>query len=147
MAVAKKTSKSIPVDSETAEQKEERIHQNAVMETLGDDRVVDDNTFRRSVQARKERAYQDEHANGDSKQHSDSATGALRLEGFPSVAKDDQYLIGTERAEMISDWILEAPALSDVPVTRSRKGKKPRAGTNNYNTAALENSMSDLHVE
>jgi len=45
----------------------------------------------------------------------------------PPVAKDEEYLIGTERASAIAAWILEAPATVDLSVLNgSAKGGRTR---------------------
>ena len=46
--------------SETEAQKRERIKQQAILDALGDERVVDEESFQRAVQARERRALQDE---------------------------------------------------------------------------------------
>jgi hypothetical protein len=198
----------------------ERIHKEAVIEALGDDRVVDDDTFKRAVEVRERRAWREMEAdglesvvpaaaaavNGDvSKEEvvknlSDSGIDiesgnqnqnttkpntqnghALSAEditvpatngnsGIPysssngvttsekpapstttpaeatttpavpiptkkvpakptptpaPVAKDEEYLIGTERASAIAAWVLEAPVTVDMSVLDG--GGRPRA--------------------
>jgi len=44
---------------ESSNQLRERIHKEAVIEALGDERVVDDDTFQRAVEARERRAWQE----------------------------------------------------------------------------------------
>lgn len=46
--------------NETAEQKKERIKQQAILDALGDERVVDEESFQRAVRARERRAIDDE---------------------------------------------------------------------------------------
>lgn len=61
--------------AESTDQKRDRIHKEAVMEALGDERVVDDETFHRAVQAREKRAWRDsieeatKEANGEANGH------------------------------------------------------------------------------
>ncbi|KAB8339201.1 hypothetical protein FH972_022135 [Carpinus fangiana] len=137
-------------DPETAKQKRDRIHKEAVMDALGDDRVVDDNTFQRAVEARERRAWRDEGNDHDTDDHlckeagrlaigtssssvpltsplSEEESGASGSSSVTSpstpVARDEEYLIGTERASLVARWVIEAP----TTVTSSGGGsKKPR---------------------
>ena len=161
---------------ETAEQRRDRIHKEAVMEALGDERVVDDESFQKAVKARERRALRESDPmsafeqgrgiNGDGAQAngtsngegtqtqrtsesthriaSRSASDKASADAGSPVAKDEEYLIGTERAECIAKWIMEAPA-NPVPVdgmgTKPRKKKKSAA-----KRAALSHQSSDLNT-
>jgi len=132
----------------------ERIRKEAVMEALGDERVVDDATFQRAVEAREKRALQDlqmdEKYGGNAGPEVDAArenratpaqqrkkdgkigigsgngNGTRAMPKKNGVAKDEEYLIGTERAESIAAWVLQAPVtvILEGGATRARKGKK-----------------------
>lgn len=239
-------------NGESTDQKRDRIHKEAVMDALGDERVVDDETFHRSVRAREKRAWRDSIEESTKTQlngmpngekappeqienlETDSKAGKAELPPPPNdpptlssqapitngtnlptkpppapagqtnvsmtngstmnappppaqpttkpppnldvakldttapspkvndksspasappsrhipfrhnkpIAKDEEYLIGTERAEAIARWIAEAPSSVDVGVVpgvgrRKKKGKgrkKPaRDGTEGAN--------------
>ena len=192
---------------ESIDQKKDRIHKEAVMDALGDERVVDDETFHRAVQAREMRAWRDsieeatqEHTNGTSNGHKaieanghdqapdapvaptdavdvavPNGTPGKQINGTDkaemstvsttespkpspksasspisltkresSVAKDEEYLIGTERAEAIALWIQQAPAPSAVD-TSSLPGKKRRTKTKKKTPAAGAGSNGTQH--
>jgi hypothetical protein len=199
----------------------ERIHKEAVIEALGDDRVVDDDTFKRAIEARERRAWREMEADGV--ESVGPAAGAAAVNGHASkeetvknlsdsgidiesgnqnqnttepntqnghassaevitvpatngnsgipvpssngvttsekpapstttpaeatttpavqiptkkvpakptptpapVAKDEEYLIGTERASAIAAWVLEAPVTVDMSVLDG--GGRPKA--------------------
>lgn len=127
--------------AETEEQKRERRKQEAILEALADERVVDEESFQRAVRARERRALEDEEGlsgplndriqgqgdasrtdhmvNGQSDGSSHQPTPAKRW------AQDDgkEYPISTERAEAIARWIREAP-LSMGGVKKKRPSKK-----------------------
>lgn len=156
----------------------EKIRKEAVMEALGDERVVDDATFQRAVEARERRALLDLEMDEKCKAGGNGVSGvaAAALDPAPAqtvkaespvdpatrkdekrsdekgtktakeknssmgkkhnnngVAKDEEYLIGTERAEGIARWIMQAPVVVEGGATRARKGRKktraPEGGT------------------
>lgn len=140
---------------ETSEECRERIHKHAVFETLGDERVCDDVTFQRAVEARERRAWDDIKAaeaqaavsigigvapqktlkgNGGVRAdeaavaHMDGAGILGRKDAHGRIAKDDEYHIGTERAELIARWVLEAPAVVEKTgvAGKRKKGGRPR---------------------
>ncbi|KAK0746727.1 hypothetical protein B0T18DRAFT_438612 [Schizothecium vesticola] len=55
----------MPGRRETARQREERIHQEAVLEALGDERVVDGDTLEQAIEVRKRRAVEGGGAGGE----------------------------------------------------------------------------------
>ena len=80
-----------------------------------------------------------------------SATHAVSRETHDTpVARDEEYLIGTERAITISRWILEAPRLAQVgaqdsgecPIAkkRSRKAKSQRR-------VSIENGIAGISLD
>ena len=166
--------KKKPAD-ESPEQQRDRIHKEAVMEALGDERVVDDESFQKAVTAREKRALRDidpsaspssastpsssltpvitggspqppktttgqpssstlepSTASGSSKPDAGEPFGRGRGINGPGspVAKDEEYLIGTERAECIARWVMEAPvnppALEGSATVKSKRKKKAR---------------------
>lgn len=174
-----KVEPSSPLGYETADQKRERIHKKAVMDALGDERVVDDDTFARAVSARERRAWRDEENEGsfpvspaststdsptivtsgdalfEPSSASTAATAATSMATTPVdmretkraelekkfgisrravVSKDEEYLIGTQRATDIARWVLEAPSSIDTSIAglparlkKRAKAKKPKA--------------------
>lgn len=121
---------------ETPEQKKERIKRQAIEGALGDDRVVDEETFRKSVRAREMMAAREEEElqrqeynrttstspppppprNADpvtSSSNGDAGTSAAPKGPTPkrwAQGEDGkEYPITTERAEAIVRWIMEAP--------------------------------------
>lgn len=138
---------------ESPEQQRDRIHKEAVMEALGDERVVDDESFQKAVKAREQRALREMEpssarngadngqVNGNtatSESQSSSPSAQNSAEPFGrgkgtsgpsgSIAKDEEYLIGTERAECIARWIMEAP-VNPTPIegvgSKTKKKRKP----------------------
>ena len=133
---------------ESSAAKKDKIHSTAVMEALGDERVVDDESFQRVVEMRKRWALQELNGGkskaegqscGDDKSNSeDSRKGpSVSKKGANgAVAKDDDYMIGTERAETIVRWILEAPAVIESTGKKSKKGKKRAKGPKSHHDGA-----------
>lgn len=126
-------------EAQSQEQKRDRIHKEAVMEALGDERVVDDDTFQRAVKAHEKRAWRDieaaergtpppstvnGHVNETNGKSPAEPLGRGRAKGI--VAKDEEYLIGTERAEAIARWVLEAPIVVDTTVAGLVKKKRKK---------------------
>ena len=160
-----------PAD-ETPEQKRDRIHKEAVMEALGDERVVDDESFQKAVKAREERALREQDpsdvngfvngtkANGaitnglnsdQSNKASDKpaqSSGDLHSHGHEKqgssapVAKDEEYLIGTERAACIARWIKEAPTNPSPVEGMAKPKRKKKAGA--AKQAPVSQQSSDL---
>ncbi|KAI9670695.1 MAG: hypothetical protein M1831_005915 [Alyxoria varia] len=143
--------------TETYEERKDRIHKEAVIEALGDERVVDDVSFQKAVEARKKRAWEDSEtaheqetslndmtraserlklarSNGaseaDVNANGHAANGAKSTAHIPEqtttfeIAKDDEYMIGTERADTIAHWVLEAPNAATGATLKPKKGKK-----------------------
>ena len=140
--------------AETEGEKRIRRSQEAVLEALADERVVDEQTFRASVRARELRAAREE----EEEQRKEylrtppstsgllgSSTSEARINGHAvenevsshpqtacspdSVSKDNprrgkEYPITTERADAIARWISEAPPPSAAG--ENGAGSKPR---------------------
>lgn len=66
--------------AESTDQKRDRIHKEAVMDALGDERVVDDETFHRAVQAREKRAWRDSIEEATNLQVNGDANGHKQIE-------------------------------------------------------------------
>ncbi|OCK80165.1 hypothetical protein K432DRAFT_404969 [Lepidopterella palustris CBS 459.81] len=161
--------------AETEAQRRERQKHEAILEALADERVVDEESFQRSVRARERRNQEDEEvqekreraANASPASHmsaSTSATNGTASTPAPSSpapapkrwAQEDgrEYPISTERAEAISRWVREAPLV--VEGAGGRKGKGKRGGTGakgkkavlmEEDSVGLEGSVSALSVE
>ncbi|EXJ58950.1 hypothetical protein A1O7_06381 [Cladophialophora yegresii CBS 114405] len=140
---------------ETAEAKKARIKQEAVLEALADERVVDEESFRASFKAREMRAAREEkeqaakHHNGtrlidggpaDQNGAQEEATSA----GPKRWTQEDGsgYPITTERAECLVRWILEAPPPSSVD-SAGRAKKKPGAKGRPRKKASTASSLRE----
>jgi hypothetical protein len=151
---------------ETAEQKSERIKRQAIEGALGDERVVDEETFRKSVRAREMMAAREEEElqrkeYNRTKSNSPPAKDAgadSKDQGPKRWAQGDdgkEYPITTERAEAIVRWIREAPPPSSSTGDGVRK-KKPakgrvrkmasQAGSLNGEGTGLEHSVESLDL-
>lgn len=128
---------SVKVREETIISKAERIKREAIEGALGDERVVDEETFRQSVRAREARAIaaEDEEmrkeynnispSRAEANGRSTNGTGkAERDDQSQNASKEKDFPIMTERAEMIARWIREAPPPSGEGGTKKRAGAK-----------------------
>lgn len=93
---------------ETPRQREERIHQEAVIEALGDERVVDGDTLEQAIEVRMRRAVGEPGGGA-----SGGGTGAKEMP------------IMTERAAAVTRWFMCAPAAGTEAVGGGN-GKKRR---------------------
>jgi hypothetical protein len=145
---AKKMSKE-----EIEKQRAERRKQEAIMEALADERVVDEESFQRAVRAREKRAIEDEEAEERAmKEAEEEANGAPAREQKATSppapkrwAQDDgkDYPISTDRAEAISRWVREAP-LTVEGAKGKRGGKKGKAKKSPGPAESVENlSLQD----
>ncbi|KAG9649220.1 hypothetical protein KCU95_g14071, partial [Aureobasidium melanogenum] len=127
--------------AETEEQKHERRKREAIIEAIGDERVVDEETFQKAVRARERRAMEDE----------EGLSGPLhdvngnRAPVHKRWAQDDgkEYPISTERAEAICRWIKEAPLSMGVKKKRPIKKKKVPVANG---TSAVTDGLKSMHV-
>ena len=130
---------------ETKEQRRERQKHEAILEALADERVVDEESFQRAVRAREKRFRDDEKAEEHMAQQSSSSvpspTGAPNGSGSPEPAtpappkrwaqdSTHEYPISTERAEAISRWVRDAPALTSDNNTVTKKRRKKGTAKN-----------------
>lgn len=118
---------TLPDVGESEEHRKERIRQRAIMESLDDDRVVDEASLHAAVTARQKRAEEDYEYLQSLKQGSGGKPEA-GAQGQPSPSMrrwsvDDgrEYPILTERAAAIARWILEAPPVSLGTAKRKKK--------------------------
>ncbi|KAF6806983.1 hypothetical protein CSOJ01_08487 [Colletotrichum sojae] len=118
---------TLPDVGESEEHRKERIRQRAIMESLDDDRVVDEASLHAAVTARQKRAEEDYEYLQSLKQGSGSKTEpGVQGQPSPSMRRwsvDDgrEYPILTERAAAIARWILEAPPVSLGTAKRKKK--------------------------
>jgi hypothetical protein len=132
------TTNTIP---ETEEQKRERRKREVIMEAMGDERVVDEETFQKAVRARERRAMEDEEGLSGPLQDVNGGRAAVHKRW----AQDDgkEYPISSERAEAICRWIKEAPL--SVGVKKKRPAKKKVSAKNG--ASAVTDGMKALHVQ
>ncbi|KAL8871340.1 MAG: hypothetical protein Q9174_002803 [Haloplaca sp. 1 TL-2023] len=104
---------------------ESRWHE-AVMESLADERVQDEESFQAAVTAREKRAK-------DLEKVGPATTGSKAWARREST----EYAIGTERAEAIARWVLEAP--NSIPGSgRAKRGKKKAKAPSNIRSDPLQ---------
>jgi len=104
---------------ESSNQLRERIHKEAVIEALGDERVVDDDTFQRAVEARERRAWQEMEAdkqegNGLGPVHSPDA-----LSNGHGIDKTDALVANESTVETNGHAAQPATVASDVDIPAS----------------------------
>ncbi|KAG9896559.1 hypothetical protein KCU94_g10695, partial [Aureobasidium melanogenum] len=122
-------------------QKHERRKREAIIEAMGDERVVDEETFQKAVRARERRAMEDEEGlSGPLHDVNDN-----RAPVHKRWAQDDgkEYPISTERAEAICRWIKEAPLSMGVKKKRPVKKKKVPVANG---TSAVTDGLKSMHV-
>ncbi|KAL1652899.1 hypothetical protein SLS61_004519 [Didymella pomorum] len=169
--VAKTAARGAAEKQETKEQRRERQKHEAILEALADERVVDEESFQRAVRAREKRFRDDEKAEKEmeavaaasAKDHTSAQRSITngehvateKSEPQPKTPKrwekDDknEYPISTERAEAISRWVRDAPALTAENNTgkkKRRKGAGRKTGSSKQSTG-LEGSVASLGVE
>lgn len=101
---------------ETAQQKQERLKQQAIMEALEDERVHDEVSFNAAILARQRRQEEE----------------ALKAEGreLPNrrAQGDEDDSTSTERADAIVRWVRSAPVGGSAGGTRRKKRKSKSEG-------------------
>ncbi|OJD36480.1 histidine kinase group protein [Diplodia corticola] len=125
----------------------------AIMEALADERVVDDDSFQRSVRAREQ---QQEQCNGDEEGRAsinkNVTSSSSSLSPPPTFSQKEQpkrwaqdddgkgYLLAAERAEVIARWVREAPRSGGGGGAGAGKGGggKKRRGKKSGAAAAAE---------
>ncbi|KDN65605.1 hypothetical protein CSUB01_03137 [Colletotrichum sublineola] len=141
-AITRDTS-TLPGVGESEEQRKERIRQQAIMDSLDDDRVVDEASLPAAITARQKRAEEDHDYLVKLKT---SSNGTLASGGSgptsPALRRwsvDDgrEYPILTERAAAIARWVLEAPAVSLGTARRKKRtGQKKTKDTTGAESVA-----------
>ena len=165
---------------ETKAQRRDRHKHEAILEALADERVVDEESFQRAVRAREKRFRDDEKADAaaeaEAAMHQASATsspssarnGGGSGSGSESASTSDptppkrwaqesttEYPISTERAEAISRWVRDAPALTAENKSGTKKRRKKGSANakkpglshaSSSATVALEESVASLDM-
>ncbi|KAJ5018041.1 hypothetical protein K4K57_006618 [Colletotrichum sp. SAR 10_99] len=130
-----KDSNTLAHIGENEEQRKERIRQQAIMDSLDDDRVVDEASLRAAITARQKRAQEDhDYLQGIKNGFNGKQDTGLPGQPSPALRRwsvDDgrEYPILTERAAAIARWVLEAPTVSLGTAKRKKKSgpKKDKA--------------------
>ena len=133
---------------ETEDEKRERINRQAIEGALGDERVVDEETFKKSVRARERALVKEEEEMQRMEYNNVNGEGAdakKEDQGPKRWAQDDgkEYPITTERAEAIVRWVRDAPP----PSARDGEGgkkKKPSAKGRVRKMASQAEEMNGL---
>ncbi|OLN88216.1 hypothetical protein CCHL11_00132 [Colletotrichum chlorophyti] len=149
-AITRDTS-TLPDVGENEEQRKERIRQQAILDSLDDDRVVDEASLRAAITARQKRADEDHEFFMGLKNGSDRRIEpAAQSQPAPALRRwsiDDgrEYPILTERAAAIARWVLEAPAVSLGAAKRKKKGGT-KTGKESNGTDSMANGMKNLAI-
>ncbi|TEA21327.1 hypothetical protein C8034_v007777 [Colletotrichum sidae] len=146
-----KDSHSLPDTGETEDERKERIRQQAIVDSLNDDRVVDEVTMRAAVTARQERAEHDhEQVSGLKKGANGKANDAPQDQSLPALrrwsvddSREKEYPILTERAASIARWVLEAPTVGTAKRKKKPSSKKDREASG---PESATSSMATLAV-
>ncbi|OHF00864.1 hypothetical protein CORC01_03938 [Colletotrichum orchidophilum] len=140
---------TLPDVGETEEQRKERVRQQAIMDALDDDRVVDEATLRAAITARQKRSEEDHEyliglkngSNGKS-EHAEPSPALRRW----SVDDGREYPILTERAAAIAKWILEAPPVS-LGTAKRKKKTASKKGKEVIMEGAAANVLADVVIQ
>lgn len=132
-----------PNQTESDEQRKDRLKHQAIIEALEDERVNDEASFKAAILARQRRAEADQ-----AKSVNLSTNGGNNAAKSPSLssqkrwAVDDgrEYPILTERAEAVARWVREAPAGSGVG--GGKRKKKPGSAKRLASTLATRSAES-----
>jgi hypothetical protein len=151
---------------ETDAQRRERQKNEAILEALADERVVDEESFQRAVRARERRFRDDEAAESrrqDTSPHTSMSASGSAMSSASSAAADTvipkrwaqtadrEYPISSERADAVARWIRDAPTLVESTGTKKRrtkgKGKEKKPAVHASGSAGLESSVASLSVQ
>ncbi|KFY28524.1 hypothetical protein V493_02886 [Pseudogymnoascus sp. VKM F-4281 (FW-2241)] len=122
---------------ETEDEKRERLHKTAVLESLADKGVTDEETFKKALAARQKRKREEERKSmGKSDEHKDGAS--------KNKARDEAHGVSSIRARNIVRWIREAPVIINTGTRRRRKGTRGRGSTRGR--SGLSSSIGGLSV-
>ncbi|KAJ0319600.1 hypothetical protein Brms1b_003757 [Colletotrichum noveboracense] len=146
-----KDSNTLAHIGENEEQCKERIRQQAIMDSLDDDRVVDEASLRAAITARQKRAQEDhDYLQGIKNGFNGKQDTGLAGQPSPALRRwsvDDgrEYPILTERAAAIARWVLEAPTVSLGTAKRKKKSGPKKDKAPNGSEAATS-GMANLAV-
>ncbi|KAI8315798.1 hypothetical protein K4K59_000734 [Colletotrichum sp. SAR11_240] len=146
-----KDSNTLAHIGENEEQRKERIRQQAIMDSLDDDRVVDEASLRAAITARQKRAQEDhDYLQGIKNGFNGKQDTGLAGQPSPALRRwsvDDgrEYPILTERAAAIARWVLEAPTVSLGTAKRKKKSGPKKDKAPNGSEAATS-GMANLAV-
>ncbi|KAJ0337729.1 hypothetical protein COL922a_006426 [Colletotrichum nupharicola] len=146
-----KDSNTLAHTGENEEQRKERIRQQAIMDSLDDDRVVDEASLRAAITARQKRAQEDhDYLQGIKNGFNGKQDTGLAGQPSPALRRwsvDDgrEYPILTERAAAIARWVLEAPTVSLGTAKRKKKSGPKKDKAQNGSEAATS-GMANLAV-
>ncbi|KAI8266399.1 hypothetical protein K4K58_009995 [Colletotrichum sp. SAR11_239] len=146
-----KDSNTLAHIGENEEQRKERIRQQAIMDSLDDDRVVDEASLRAAITARQKRAQEDhDYLQGIKNGFNGKQDTGLSGQPSPALRRwsvDDgrEYPILTERAAAIARWVLEAPTVSLGTAKRKKKSGPKKDKAPNGSEAATS-GMANLAV-
>ncbi|KAE9574331.1 hypothetical protein CGMCC3_g9629 [Colletotrichum fructicola] len=146
-----KDSNTLAHIGENEEQRKERIRQQAIMDSLDDDRVVDEASLRAAITARQKRAQEDhDYLQGITNGFNGKQDTGLAGQPSPALRRwsvDDgrEYPILTERAAAIARWVLEAPTVSLGTAKRKKKSGPKKDKARNGSEAATS-GMANLAV-
>ncbi|OBT55510.1 hypothetical protein VE04_04116 [Pseudogymnoascus sp. 24MN13] len=129
---------------ETRDEKRERLHRKAVLETVTDKSITDDETFKKELAAKKTRQVEEERKS-TGKSDEDKAGPSK------GKAKDEDHNVGSNRARSIVRWVLEAPQITNPESRKKKKRKtKGRGSTRGrgYSTGrgSLNSSMGNMSI-
>ncbi|OBT69459.1 hypothetical protein VE03_01113 [Pseudogymnoascus sp. 23342-1-I1] len=128
---------------ETEDEKRERLHKKAVLETLGDTGITDDETFKKALAARQKRQEEEERrSTGKSEDQKDGAS--------KNKAQDDDHGVSSVRARNIVRWVREAPFITNVGAKKRRNRARGRGGARGRGSArgysGMSSSMWDMSI-
>ncbi|KAI8316122.1 hypothetical protein K4K61_010012 [Colletotrichum sp. SAR11_59] len=146
-----KDSNTLAHIGENEEQRKERIRQQAIMDSLDDDRVVDEASLRAAITARQKRAQEDhDYLQGIKNGFNGKQDTGLAGQPSPALRRwsvDDgrEYPILTERAAAIARWVLEAPTVS-LGTAKRRKKSGPKKDKASNGSEAATSGIANLAV-
>ncbi|KAI8228099.1 hypothetical protein K4K54_002415 [Colletotrichum sp. SAR 10_86] len=146
-----KDSNTLAHIGENEEQRKERIRQQAIMDSLDDDRVVDEASLRAAITARQKRAQEDhDYLQGTKNGFNGKQDTGLAGQPSPALRRwsvDDgrEYPILTERAAAIARWVLEAPTVS-LGTAKRKKKSGPKKDKAQNGSEAGTSGMANLAI-
>ncbi|KAL0935983.1 uncharacterized protein CTRU02_208198 [Colletotrichum truncatum] len=150
-AAITKNGNMLPESGESDEQRRERVRQQAIMESLEDDRVVDEASLRAAITARQKRAEEDhEYMLGLKSTYNGRTDTSNNGQSSPALRRwsvDDgrEYPILTERAAAIARWVVEAPTVS-LGTAKRKKKSGPKKEKDIRGPESASRGMADLAI-